>query len=425
MSLGAATAAGGSDLARPQTARGIPVRALQNGILWLLVFSGCIVFIEPSPFEIVFVLAALAFLATGLKLPRESLPYLGLMTAFNLGGAISLVEFTHDPKAITFVAISFYLLFVTMFFVMLMLDHTEARLRVIQRAQIVAAVLAAIAGVLGYFNVAGLSAVFTQFGGSRASGPFKDPNVFGPFLTVAATFLFHAVVCGRARRLWVSLLTLGLLSFAVLISFSRGAWGVYALSLILVVGLNLLTSRSWAQRRRIAIVAAVGLAGVVAAGLGALSVPTIGKMVEERSVLLQSYDQGETGRFGNQRRSIPMLLDLPNGFGPLQFDKRFGENPHNVFIFAFSSYGWLGGISYLAIILVTCAIGWRLVFQRTRVQSDAIAVWSCLFPQILQGFQIDTDHWRHFWMLMGILWGLAIVASRERAASRSPAAVSA
>ena len=32
--------------------------------------------------------------------------------------------------------------------------------------------------------------------------------------------------------------------------------------------------------------------------------------------------------------------------GPLHFQKIFGQDPHNVYINAFASYGWLGGISY-------------------------------------------------------------------------------
>ncbi|GGH21447.1 hypothetical protein GCM10007036_25730 [Alsobacter metallidurans] len=397
--------------------RGPPVAAVQNGILRLLVLCGAIVFIEPSPFEVVFTLAGLVMLLTGFRLPRESIPLIVLLTLFNLGGAISLTEVTEDQKAVIFTAVSVYMLAVTLFFVIIMMDRTHERVALIQRAQILAAVIAAIAGTLGYFNVAGLSSLFTAFSGTRASGMFKDPNVFGPFIAVGATFLFHGVVSGRTRHVTLSVLTLVFLSFAVLISFSRGAWGVMGLSLAMVVGLNLLTSRSWAQRRRIAWVTSLFLLCGLVAGAAVLTNRSMANMLEERAVLLQSYDSGETGRFGNQKRSIPLLLDLPNGFGPLQFDKRFGENPHNVFIFAFSSYGWLGGISYLSFVIITCVIGWRMAFQRTPFQHDAIALWCCLFPQIAQGFQIDTDHWRHFWMLSGMVWGLAIMASRWKAAN--------
>jgi Ni,Fe-hydrogenase I large subunit len=29
-----------------------------------------------------------------------------------------------------------------------------------------------------------------------------------------------------------------------------------------------------------------------------------------------------------------------------------------------------------------------------------------LLATILQGVQIDTDHWRHFYILLGLSWGL-------------------
>ena len=403
----------------------MPVAALQNGLLRLLIFSGCIVFIEPSPFEVTFALAALAFFITGMRLPREALPLIGLLALFNLGGALSLIPVAHDIKAVTFTAISVYLFVVTVFFAMLMLDNAQQRFAIIAKAQIAAAIVAGVAGALGYFKIAGLGPLFTQYDGTRASGMFKDPNVFGPFITVAATFLFNGILAGRSRRVLSSVAILCFLCFAVLISFSRGAWGVLALSLAMCLVVNLLTSRSWRERQRIVVVAVLGLLGLGVAGVGALSVPTISAMVQERATLLQSYDTGETGRFGNQKRSIPLLLDSPNGLGPLQFDKKFTENPHNVYIFAFSSYGWMGGLAYLALIAVTCFIGWRMVFWRTPWQHECIALWCALFPQIVQGFQIDTDHWRHFWMLMGLTWGLAIASARWLSTSRAASSVGA
>jgi hypothetical protein len=34
-----------------------------------------------------------------------------------------------------------------------------------------------------------------------------------------------------------------------------------------------------------------------------------------------------------------------------------------------------------------------------------------------EGFVIDTDHWRHFYLILGIIWGLA---AASRAAKRAP-----
>ncbi len=55
----------------------------------------------------------------------------------------------------------------------------------------------------------------------------------------------------------------------------------------------------------------------------------------------------------------------------------------------------------------TCLVGWRLVFQRSPWQNHAIVLWSVLFVTILQGLQIDTDHWRHMYLMLGLVWGLA------------------
>jgi hypothetical protein len=48
----------------------------------------------------------------------------------------------------------------------------------IRQGMIASAWLAASAGIIGYFNVGGLGQYLTLY--NRASGTFKDPNVFGP-----------------------------------------------------------------------------------------------------------------------------------------------------------------------------------------------------------------------------------------------------
>jgi hypothetical protein len=140
--------------------------------------------------------------------------------------------------------------------------------------------------------------------------------------------------------------------------------------------------------------------------------------------LSQDYDLGETGRFGSQLRSINELIERPNGFGPLRFRFHVPEDPHNVYVNAFASYGWLGGLSYALLIIVTACIGWWTVRARLPTQPHVIAIWATLFIQILQGFQIDTDHWRHFWMMLGLIWGLfGLSQARQRAANATPQSV--
>jgi hypothetical protein len=181
-----------------------------------------------------------------------------------------------------------------------------------------------------------------------------------------------------------------------------------------MAALTFATTQSTALRWRIAAVAVVGAFVVALLLVLALSIPAVHDVFLIRASLSQDYDVGETGRFGSQWRSLPMLLEQPFGFGPLQFRHVFPEDPHEMYVNAFASYGWLGGLSFLAFTTTTLYVGWRLVFVRSPFRDVAIPIWACLFVQMAQGLQIDTDHWRHLFLLFGALYGLAAAERRYR-----------
>ena len=53
-------------------------------------------------------------------------------------------------------------------------------------------------------------------------------------------------------------------------------------------------------------------------------------------------------------------------------------------------------------------------FPAIEAQPEIVALWSSLLPQILQGVQIDTSHWRHLFLMCGCLYGLASAERIER-----------
>ncbi len=377
---------------------------LKRGTLWLLGASSGFALIEPSPYELVFLLAVFVFALTGLRLSQKLLPMALLLLLYNIGGAISLIPWMDEPPSIRFSAVSVYLMITAIFLAAIMAEDAVARIDTLIRGSFVAAWCASIAAILGYFDVAGLGSVFTLYG--RASGTFKDPNVLGPFLVVPLVFILQHVLLARIG-LFKGFLMMSVPLVALLLTFSRGAWGNFVASAALMVLLTFLTAPSASRRARIVMLTLVAFVLLAVALLIALSFEEIRSVFEVRASLSQTYDVGETGRFGNQLRSIPLLLDLPNGFGPLRFRFHFVEDPHNVYINAFASYGWLGGFAWIALMGATCYVGWRLTFQRTPWQTHAVALWSILFVTIVQGIQIDTDHWRHVYLLLGLIWGLA------------------
>ncbi len=400
----------------------MPAYKVQRFTLWALTASSFLAFIEPSPYEIMFVISALVMLATGLRVIREISLILFILLAYNMGGLISLMPYFDEYKPVMFVAISFYLSITAIFFVMIMMEDTVGRVEALERGYVIAAVFATVAAIIGFFDIAGLGPMFTRYEGSRATGTFKDPNVLGPFLVMPAIFLLHRVLIGNARRPIVNLLVLSFIIVGLLLSFSRGAWADFVGSAIILIGLNFIIARRHTLRVRIVTITAIGIGAVIGVLAIALTFDKVSQMLTTRASLSQSYDSGETGRFGLQKRSIPLLLESPNGFGPLQFSRVMGADPHNVYVNGFASYGWLGGLSYVALIAATVFVGWRLVFMRTPWQAVTLPVWASFFPQIVQGFQIDTDHWRHWWLMFGLTWGLAAVSERwlrHQAATRA------
>ena len=386
------------------------IAGAQRLTLWLFIACSAFASIEPSPYEIFFVLSVLVFGLRGLLFDRGLIPLILGLALFNVGGVLALIPYLDDRDSVMFIAISVYIAVTAVFFAALIARSPLARMRTIRSGYVAAGCIASGFAIVGYFDIGGLAEHFTLYG--RATGTFKDPNVLGPFLVPPLVWLTQDIMLRRGGGLLRSLLPLLLMLTALLLTFSRGAWGAWAASTTLMIGVTFLTTQSAALRQRIVALSILGLIGVLVLLAIALSIPAIRDVFEIRASLSQDYDLGETGRFGAQLRSLPMLLDAPFGFGPLQFRNHFhGEDPHDVYINAFASYGWMGGLFFLAFTLATIYFGWRLVFQRTPFQTQAIAVWSCLFIQILQGFQIDTDHWRHLFLLMGAMFGL-VAASR-------------
>jgi hypothetical protein len=127
-----------------------------------------------------------------------------------------------------------------------------------------------------------------------------------------------------------------------------------------------------------------------------------------------------------------MLVERPLGFGPLRFRRTFGLEPHNSYLGGFANGGWLGGFAFLGLVLTTSFVGFRLCFAPSPFQRQAQIVWPGLMIFFLQSFQIDVDHWRHVFLLFGMVWGMeaarwawraqqtgAPVVAREVAAPRA------
>src|SRR3954451_5947227 len=85
------------------------VAALQRAMVWLIGASGAIVFIEPSPYELVTLAATVIFFATGLRLRLVFMPLLLLLFLVNVGYSISAIPFMDKPEVANWIATSWYM----------------------------------------------------------------------------------------------------------------------------------------------------------------------------------------------------------------------------------------------------------------------------------------------------------------------------
>jgi O-Antigen ligase len=286
----------------------------------------------------------------------------------------------------------------------------------ISRGLTVGGLIAATAGIAGYFNlVPGGHDLLTLY--DRASGTFKDPNVLAAFLILPALFALQSVVSDDFRKSFRSAIALGIMALAILLAFSRAAWGGLAITSGFMLALMVLTSRSRAQRSRIIVMAVVTAIIVVALIAVLLSFDSIAEMFKQRASFDQSYDEGRFGRFGRHILGAEMALDLPFGIGPLQFHKYFPEDTHNSYLNAFMSGGWIAGVCYPALVFITVITGFRHIFVPVPWQRAYLAIFAAFLGTVCESFIIDTDHWRHFWMMLGAMWGLFAAAQRYRQTS--------
>jgi hypothetical protein len=239
--------------------------------------------------------------------------------------------------------------------------------------------------------------------------------VYGAFLVLPALFALQSVVSDKFGKSIRSAIAFGIISFAILLAFSRAAWGMLVITSAAMLVLMVLTSRSQSQRSRIIVMALVVV--VLAAALVAvlLSFDSISQLFKQRASFDQSYDEGRFGRFGRHILGAEMALGLPFGIGPLQFNRFFPEDTHNSYLNAFMSGGWLSGVCYPALVFVTVLTSFRYVFVRVPWQPAYLAIFAAFLGTVGESFIIDTDHWRHYWLMLGTMWGMFVAAERWKA----------
>lgn len=379
------------------------------------VFLSGFVISEPAPYELLMAGLVGIWFLLGLRISRRVGILLALLLVFNIGGILSLTVMRDMAGGPLYLAVSTFLALTSVFYAAIIEDG-HRRLELIFKAWVASALITATLGILGYFNAFPGSEVFTLY--DRAKGAFQDPNVFGPFLIAPALYLMHGLLTGPLSRAPLKAVALLVITLGVFLSFSRAAWALFLLASVGLVLVLLLNERTTAFRLKILLLTLAAVVLMVAALGVALQFEQVRDLFLSRATLEQDYDSGHLGRFARHRIGFLNAMEQPLGIGPMVFSQIFPEDEHNIWLKSLTTYGWLGFVSYVTMMVITLSVGFRLLLRNRPWQPYLIIAWIVVVGHVVIGNVIDTDHWRHFYLLLGIVWGCWALEKRWETARR-------
>jgi O-antigen ligase len=373
--------------------------------IWLLFAISSLVFIEPAPYDGVLILVGLYCFTFGLRVaPHLSTP-LFFLCGYILANLLASILAPDPVHCLKHMVVTFFLIFSWVFFASVIHDNPVRMYKVIWNGYIFSAVLAVCLGLIGFLRITPYYEQFLFF--DRVKGPFKDPNVFGPYLIPVAVYLILQLE--NARGTLNFCMRLGLLLFVVagvLLSFSRGAWFNLTLACALYTGLRLHTAQSKADTAGLIKIIGLVVMAILAIAIWAVTtIDDISQVFSHRAQLVQDYDQGSNGRFDAILIAINESIIHPLGIGPGQASETLALDPHNLFVHIMVETGWLGAISFSGFIIVTLKEALAVCLQPSQVQKICIVAFVCLVSTLLESMIIHSTHWRHLYVLFGMLWG--------------------
>src|SRR3984885_6097021 len=252
---------------------------LLNVILFVTVLTSSIAFIEPSPHDGLMMLLLVASVGARVGFDRKLIPLLLLIVLWLIGGLLSLIQVGDQAKDIQYAGTSIYLGIAGVMFACLFCDGNLARLAIMRRGYILAALIATAAGYIGFFHLLPGTDIFLD--NDRVSATFKDPNVYGPFLIFPIVWLLVSLLTRGIRLLDVAVLMI--LMGGLLLSFSRGAWTHFIISTVVGIAIVLAVTPDPRMRTRIILLGLLGATVVALLLIAFTSIGSVHDMIVERA----------------------------------------------------------------------------------------------------------------------------------------------
>ena len=258
------------------------------------------------------------------------------------------------------------------------------------------------------------------FGGKRAVGTFENPNMFGDYL-VTSFFLAWAVASSGRRSFYLAMVALlagvhATASNGALVSILGGCCGVAA---------------AQPSRRILPFLGGALAIGALALGLGVV----FRQEIKEGLLDVASQGRGEIGGHalkGADER-LPLWMDAlesikrwPLGVGPANFNRDGGlysgdyHGAHNDYLGMLTERGPIGLVGWITILGALPLMIFRLR-RADGIPSLGIAPLFGLVAAIAaHSIVIELFHFRHFWLVVAVVWAAATQANVGSAPAVEP-----
>jgi len=220
--------------------------------------------------------------------------------------------------------------------------------------------------------------------------------VLGPFLIpVSAYFLMQFLKARRNELLNFALFLF--FSFGILFTFSRAAWLNYAVTTILLVGTALLNRSTRSKALSFFVIAVLVL---FVFWYSADKIDLLGANLRDFILTRLGLQHYDLERFEAQRKFVD-ILSFTNAFfgiGPGNYELYSRMATHSLYARYIGERGLFGFSLFV--------VFWVIVMKRLFKSRSKGFLIPVLFGQLVNSLFIDSLHWRHWWLLIVLPFGM-------------------
>jgi len=290
-----------------------------------------------------------------------------------------------------------------------------------------------------FFNLASITMdqVFGDSSTPRIGGPINAPNLWGQILVAISTLLIFRIIHEKHRLVKLgALFMLGIISYIILNTYSRGAYLVLAIDVVLILFVF--------EKRFNPIVAFAGLSILI------LLIPFLPATYRDRFVTLTAFtaqngiyqDTSFRGRTSEMLTGLTMfashpILGVGAGNYPLNYQhyaqligiefRAEARDPHSLYVQLLAETGILGTIAFLAMIffLIQALSRACRAIELSPHLHDWLpwisAIRLAIISYLLTSIFLHNAYIRYFWILVAMaLAGIQITDSLLNNSKRSP-----